>query len=185
MNLYFYGGSFDPPHLGHKKIVSYFSNRCDELLLIPAYHSPLKSYEPVSYLHRKEMLKIMFNNLSDKIKIIDYENDNKTKYTYKTIKFLKSKYPGYNLSMILGLDQFNIIDSWKNHEYILSNVNLLVISRPGYNLDDRKRNIKFFDDILIDISSKDIKNNINDLQKIRSMLEENVLNYMIKNKLYM
>ena len=77
MNLYFYGGSFDPPHLGHKKIVSYFSDKCDELLLIPSYQSPQKLHTPISYLHRKEMLKIMFNDLFDKLKIIDYENDNK------------------------------------------------------------------------------------------------------------
>ena len=185
MNLYFYGGSFDPPHLGHKEIVNYFLNKCDELLIIPSHQSPLKLYSPISYFHRKEMLKIMFNSISSKLKIIDYENDNKIKYTFETVKFLKDEYPNYILNMILGLDQFNIINSWKNHEYILKNVNLLVISRPGYNLDDRKRDIKFFDDIFIDISSKDIKNNINDLEKIRPMLEENVLNYMIKNKLYM
>ena len=184
MNLYFYGGSFDPPHLGHKKIVSYFSDKCDELLLIPSYQSPQKLHTPISYLHRKEMLKIMFNDLLDKLKIIDYENDNKIKFTFETIAFLKSKYPNHSLNMILGLDQFNIIDSWKNHEYILSNVNLLVISRPGYNLDNTKTKIKFFNNILVDISSGDIKSNINDLEKIEPMLDKNVLNYMLKNNLY-
>ena len=66
MNLYFYGGSFDPPHLGHKKIISYFSDRCDMLLVIPAYQSPQKSYKPTSFFHRKEMLKIMLIDLSKK-----------------------------------------------------------------------------------------------------------------------
>ena len=184
MNLYFYGGSFDPPHLGHKKIISYFSDSSDILLVIPAYQSPQKSYKPTSFFHRKEMLKIMFSDLSEKLEIIDYENNNKSKYTFKTVEFLKNKYPDYTLNMVLGLDQFNLIDSWKNHEYILSNVKLSVISRPGYNLDDKKRNIKFISDISINVSSKEIRNNINNLNRIKPMLDQNVFNYIIKNRLY-
>ena len=86
--------------------------------------------------------------------------------------------------MILGLDQFNSIDSWKNNEYILSNVNLLVISRPGHSLSNAKGNIKLINDIQIDVSSSEIKNNINDPKKIKPMLDENVFNYIMKNRLY-
>ena len=184
MDLYFYGGSFDPPHLGHKKIISYFSNRLDKLLVIPTYQSPKKLDKPESFLHRKNMLEIMLSNFKQNYEIVDFENKNKVRYTFETVEFLKNKYPEDTLNMILGLDQFNLIDSWKNHEYILSNINLSIISRPGYTLDNVSTSIKLINDIHIDISSQDIKNNINDLERIKSMLDENVFNYIIKNKLY-
>tara|TARA_B100001123_G_C14718907_1_gene792215 strand:- start:52 stop:606 length:555 start_codon:yes stop_codon:yes gene_type:complete len=183
MNLYFYGGSFDPPHLGHREIINYFLDSCDKLLIIPSYHSPHKSYRPVPFSHRKKMLEIMFSNSSG-LEIIGYEEDNSIKYTFKTIEFLKNKYPKHSLNMILGLDQFNSIDSWKNNEYILSNVNLLVISRPGHSLKNIKGNIKLINDIQIDVSSSEIKNNINNLEKIKPMLDKNVFSYIIKNRLY-
>ena len=184
MNLYFYGGSFDPPHLGHKEIINYFLDRCDQLLIIPSFQSPLKSYTPISYYHRKRMLEMMFDDMSSKLEIIDYENDNKIKYSFETVQFLKDKYPHCLLNMILGVDQFNIIDSWKNYEFILSNVNLLVISRPGYGYHSNDDNITFFNNISIDSSSQFIKNNINELDRIKHMLDKKVLEYIIKNNLY-
>ena len=86
--------------------------------------------------------------------------------------------------MILGADQFKVIDSWKNYEYILNNVKLSVILRPGYELDMNKDKVNFISDINLDICSEDIKNNINNINKIKSMIDEDVLNYIIKNNLY-
>jgi len=184
MNLYFYGGSFDPPHLGHKKIINYFYNSCDKLLVVPAFKSPHKSCNPISFFHRREMLKIMLKDLSDKSIILNYENKNSIRYTFETIQFLKKKYPNHLLNMILGADQFKVIDSWKNYEYILNNVKLSVILRPGYKLNINEDGVNFVSDINLDISSKDIKNNIDDINKIKSMIDEEVLNYIIKNNLY-
>ena len=61
MNLYFFGGSFDPPHLGHKEIINHFIDQSDILIVCPSYKSPLKHDAPIaSFLHRKEMLEMMF-----------------------------------------------------------------------------------------------------------------------------
>ncbi len=130
------------------------------------------------------MLKIMLEPLHQNLKIIDYEIDNKIEYTFETIKFLKKQYSATSLNMIIGLDQFNSISSWKNHKYILSNVNLLVISRPGYSPNDLIGNVKFIDNIKIDISSKEIRDNISNLKKIPSMFDNDVYDYIIKNNLY-
>ena len=184
MNLYFYGGTFDPPHIGHKIVVDYFLNNGDQFLIIPTYQSPFKTYKPISYSHREKMLKIMFSDLLEKIKIIDFEYKNKSKYTFNTIKFLKEKYPNYNINMILGVDQFNEIDSWKSSDYVLNSINLFVISRPGYKVKEKKNNVKFIDDISVNISSKKIRDNISSLDKIEPMLDRGVLEYIIENKIY-
>ena len=65
MKLYFLGGSFDPPHLGHLRIAEYFSQQCDLFLFIPAQKSPFKKNNPIaSPAQRIEMLTF----LSDKVK---------------------------------------------------------------------------------------------------------------------
>ena len=86
--------------------------------------------------------------------------------------------------MILGVDQFNQIDSWKSSDYVLNSVNLFVISRPGYKVEKKKNNIKFIDDISINISSKKIRNNISSLNNMEHMLDRDVLKYIIENKIY-
>ena len=93
MNIYFYGGSFDPPHLGHKKIINYFLDKCDKFLIIPTHHSPLKEAQPISYFHRQEMLKLMFSNsLSKKVSIVDYELEIKSRYTADIVRLMKTKF---------------------------------------------------------------------------------------------
>ena len=183
MKLYFYGGSFDPPHLAHKEIVNYFSNKCEKFLIVPSYKSPLKLRMPISFSHRKEMLRIMFENSSNKLEIINFENNNKILYTYKTIKYLKNKYPNHTLNMIVGLDQYNKLDRWKNDQYIKNNVKISVISRPGHKYINNEE-ISFIDAISFTISSEYIKNNFNQIEKIKHMLDKKVLKYIIKNKLY-
>tara|TARA_B100001250_G_C19520122_1_gene665641 strand:- start:53 stop:436 length:384 start_codon:yes stop_codon:yes gene_type:complete len=126
----------------------------------------------------------MLKDLSNKLDIFDYENNNSIKYTFETIEFLKKEFPNHSLNMILGVDQFNMIDSWKNHKYILNNVGLSVISRPGYNLNMKNNKIKFVTDIELEVSSEYIKDNMADIDKIKSMLDQDVLNYIIKNNLY-
>ena len=47
MDLYFFGGSFDPPHLGHKEIINHFIDKSDMLILCPSYKSPFKNSAPL------------------------------------------------------------------------------------------------------------------------------------------
>ena len=54
MNLYLFGGSFDPPHLGHKEIIKYFVEDSDLFVICPSYHYPLKeSFPRTSFEDRK------------------------------------------------------------------------------------------------------------------------------------
>ena len=185
MNLYFYGGSFNPPHLGHKEIIEYFSRKGDKLLVIPTYHSPLKTIKPISYSHREKMLELMFRgNTLDGVSIVDYELETNSPYTADLIKFIKSKFPSYNINMIIGCDQLNSIEEWKNYGYIINNVNLTVISRPNFNCESRFSVNEYIDDISVDISSSFIRENINNIDVLSDFMDKDVINYIITNKLY-
>ena len=103
MDLYFFGGSFDPPHLGHKEIINYFIDKSDMLILCPSYKSPFKNSGPIaSFLQRKKMLEMMILP-NKKLSIIDYENNNKVSYTIDTVKYIKSIYSEYQIHLIIGV----------------------------------------------------------------------------------
>lgn len=184
MNLYFFGGSFDPPHLGHKEIINHFIDQSDILIVCPSYKSPLKHDAPIaSFLHRKEMLEMMFPD-NEKLSIIDYEIHNKIKYTIDTIKYLKCKYSNYKIHLIIGTDQFNKFHLWKDYEDILNLVNLQVVSRPGEQIIDNNMSFNHTKLINVDASSSFIRKNIFYTNEISGILDQRVLKYINYKGLY-
>ena len=186
MNLYLFGGAFDPPHLGHNEIIKYFAQKADILLISPSYFSPLKRKRPqVNYDHRRNMIKLMLESLSsDNTSIIDYEFENKFIYSIDTIRFLETKYSDCNINMIIGFDQYMNIELWKEYEYIIDNINLQVIKRPGIDDSMKKYSCQFIDDISMDVSSTQIRYNIHNSNAIQSLLHKDVFEYIKDNKLY-
>ena len=67
MKIILFGGSFDPPHLGHKKIIKEcLKYKFDKFILMPSYKSPLKTTSTLSSKnHRLEMLSLLINDLEN------------------------------------------------------------------------------------------------------------------------
>ena len=186
MNLYLFGGSFDPPHLGHKKIIKYFIGLSDLFVICPSYRSPLKENFPdASFNHRKNMLKLMIDKeYENKILITDYESKNKSSFSIETIQYLEKKFNDFKINMVIGADQYNKIKLWKNHEYILDNIDLHVISRPGDSIDRGAINFNYIDKFSMDISSSYIRKKIRESKDINKLLDMKVFEYILANKLY-
>ena len=190
MKIFFYGGTFDPPHRGHKLIVDYCLSKCDKLILIPNYKSPHKSELPIGgYTHRVNMLKILFNYKN--IDVSYFESSSKrNNYTYITIDYLIKKYKSCDLTMIIGYDQLNKIDKWKNIDWILKKVKILCFNRYLNNdllLEEKyKTNIKFIKNFNVEISSSIVRNRIlNDsLENTIDMLDSKIIKYISENKIY-
>ena len=190
MRVFFYGGTFDPPHIGHKMIVEYCLDKCDKLILIPNKKSPDKLSNPVAtYAQRKDMLKLLFNN--NKILISDFEhNSDKINYTYLTIKHLKKSYKNSVLTMVIGNDQLVNLKKWKNFEFILNEVKILCFNRllPDDDKFENKliKDIKFIEKFNINISSSIVRKNIlnNSIENLSGMLNNKIIKYIMKERLY-
>jgi len=190
MRVFFYGGTFDPPHIGHKMIVEYCLDKCDKLILIPNKKSPDKLSNPVAtYAQRKDMLKLLFNN--NKILISDFEhNSDKINYTYLTIKHLKKSYKNSVLTMVIGNDQLVNLKNWKNFEFILNEVKILCFNRllPDDDKSENKliKDIKFIEKFNINISSSIVRKNIlnNSIENLSGMLNNKIIKYIIEERLY-
>lgn len=190
MKVFFYGGTFDPPHKGHELIVEYCLEKCDKLILIPNKKSPDKSSNPIANFHQREnMLKILFNN--KKIVISDFEgNSNKDNYTYLTINHLKTIFKKADLTMVIGNDQLVNLKKWNRFNFILEEVKILCFNR--IILDQNRFKVDFIDNIEfvekfnVNISSSKVRNSIfnKSIKSLDDMLNTKIINYIMKEKIY-
>ena len=190
MKIFFFGGTFDPPHNGHQTIVNYCLEKCDKLILIPNKKSPHKNFYPsASAKQRKKMLSILFAH--DKINISEFElKSSVDNYTYLTINYLKKKYNSSDLTMILGYDQLLNLKKWKNINYILSEVKILCFNRSVSNNIELSKsfkcNFKFVENFNINISSNMIRKKLlnKSFANIEPLLNEKIINYIKAEKIY-
>ena len=188
MNIFFYGGTFDPPHIGHYNIVKHCLNLCEKFIIIPAKQSPLKIVKPeVNDNHRLQMLKILFKVFNE-VKIDTVElNSDKGSYTYLTINYLKNKFPGCNLTMVIGYDQLLKLNKWKNYKQIISDVNILCFNRKiNHKLEYDDKKINFVNSFNYDVSSKEVRIKIKNNKQLNylDMLDPKIISYILENNLY-
>lgn len=125
-----FGGSFDPPHLGHEEIVKNVLKLDDieGILIVPTYLNPFKSGFHASPKQRLEWCKSIFTQ--DTTKVIDYEiKQNRAVYTHETYQFLNQKYP--IKAIVIGADNLKNITEWKNFQELNSKLEWIVASRPN------------------------------------------------------
>jgi nicotinate-nucleotide adenylyltransferase len=134
----FYGGSFDPPHNGHltiaRKMIDLFA--LNEFVFIPAFHAPhKKDKKPTSAFHRFAMLALGTND-KPKMRVSKIELDAPEKpYTFETQAKLKGKFAGAEIFFVIGADSWQEIDTWREWERVLTQTNIIVVTRPGSEID--------------------------------------------------
>ena len=137
-----FGGSFDPIHLGHVEIAQMAIKEIplDILVVMPAGKAPHKSGAFFSGELRLKMTQAAMADLNDdRILVSDWEVkqaqvNGKTSFTVDTMRYLKKKYPGAELYLILGTDMFNTLSTWKDPEIIAANMKLVLVNRRGEKL---------------------------------------------------
>lgn len=133
----FYGGSFDPPHNGHLKIARELTRRflLDEFVLVPAFHAPHKKHRrPTSAFHRFAMLALA-TSADARIAVSTIELDVPERpYSIETLTRLKSEMPGDRIFFVIGADSWEDITTWREWESVLTIVNVIVVTRPGYDV---------------------------------------------------
>ena len=134
----FYGGSFDPLHNGHlaiaRKITELFA--LDRFVFIPAFHAPhKKDRQPTPAFHRYAMLCLATANEA-KIKISTIELDAPEKpFTFETQAKLINNLPGAEIYFVIGADSWAEITTWREWETVLTQTNIIVVTRPDYEIE--------------------------------------------------
>ena len=128
-----YGGTFNPPHLGHMLAARQAVRllRLDRLLLIPDRIAPHKVLPEgsASPQQRLEMLRLSAAGI-EKAEVSDIELRREgTSFTYLTILELKQMYPKAELVLIMGTDMFLSFDKWRETKIITDHAALGVLYR--------------------------------------------------------
>ena len=184
-NLVF-GGTFDPIHNGHIKIVEkiIFNFSPEKIYIIPTGNPYMKPKPPIaSSLQRLEMCKIAFANF-DRVEITDYEAlRDSPSYTFDTLNFLASRNIQID-TLVLGEDSFSELDNWKEGLLLRKNYKFIVIKRnesSQLNLDDK--NFVYLDHISL-LSSSDIRKKIALNKQIITDTSIEIANYIEDNMIY-
>ena len=194
-----FGGSFDPVHNGHVNLVNqiYEAVPLDEIIIMPARVSPFKQDTvPTSEGQRLEMCRLAFEELPF-VTVSDYEISRpEVSYTVNTIKHLKEKYPGDEIFFIMGSDMLLSFQKWYKYEEILSMCTIIAASREDgekdmESLKKQAEILKKYGRVMVIstgvyvMSSTEIRKKIKNSSDISCYVPENVVKYILDNRLYM
>jgi len=187
MNLFFFGGTFDPPHLGHYNIVKQCTQLADKVVVIPNNISVDKKFPNEDFIHRFNMLKILLQDLN--VDIDDFEiTSNKKNFTIYTIYHLLDKYKNAKITMIVGRDQFQKISHWYRSDDILNLVEILCFNRNvcENKSSDISSRCKVIEDFNYNISSSEIRTVLKNSNHalLSEYLNQSVIDYIKENNLY-
>jgi len=172
MRIGIYGGTFNPPHLGHIRGAQAAAKALclDRLLLIPSYISPhkqLPEHSPAP-CQRLEMVRLAAQGKPE-LSVSSMELDREgTSFTYQTVEQLREQYPEAQLFLLMGTDMFLSFLTWREPERITAQVTLAVMCRGDKGekeaiaaqkalLEEKGVRVVLIDNPVIDISSTDLR----------------------------
>lgn len=136
MQVALFGGTFDPLHFGHVKLVDIILQRglAEHVVFLPAYRPPHKDdkSDRTAFEIRLEMLRNYLKQ-SKNCSVSDFEARNKEKsYTFNTMTDLKSKYPNHEFSWIIGSDSLLQLHTWHRALELAQDFRFITFPRPDY-----------------------------------------------------
>jgi len=129
------GGSFNPPHDGHRIVAATALRRLnlDRLWWLVSPGNPLKNQDDLAPLD--ERIKVAKQFATDpRMEITAFEQKLDSPYTASTLAFLKERYPRALFVWVMGADNLASFHKWRNWHDIVSTLPIAVIDRPGWHL---------------------------------------------------
>ncbi|MBE9127047.1 MULTISPECIES: nicotinate-nucleotide adenylyltransferase [unclassified Coleofasciculus] len=130
-----FGTSADPPTAGHKAILKWLCDRYDGIAAW-ASDNPFKSHQtPLE--HRKRMLRVLISEIDTPQNNIALHEELSSGRTLETVKKAKEIWgEEVEYTLIIGSDLVSQLPKWYEVEKLLAQVQLLVVPRPGYEIND-------------------------------------------------
>ncbi len=212
MKVGIFGGSFNPPHNGHLNSITTVAKKLglQKIHVVPAAQNPLKTpVEGPTPEQRLELTKKAFSQYGEMYFVDDQEIARGGKsYTVDTVLNIRKNVSAEDLFLIVGIDKLEELDQWKDYKKILSEANLIVTTRPGYETPDSEdalpdflkdqvadfdfnfielktgRNIQFITLNDIEISSTELRKGLRTGRPVEKYIPLAVESYIKENKLY-
>lgn len=187
-------GSFNPVHIGHMALVSYFLafTDIDDLQLVLSPHNPLKKQRSLAgEHHRHAMLELAlaaYPGMPVRVNTVELELP-RPSYTVNTLTELTGSNPDVDYVLLIGADSLAGIDKWKDYGKILANFDVYVYPRYGFDSDSiveqyRDYDVKMLPAPIIDVSATFIRNSVVNGHNLQTCVPPGVWDYMVKHKVY-
>ena len=134
MRIGLFGGSFDPPHDGHRAVSLEALKRLglDQVWWLVSPQNPLKPHAPADLGRRIAAARALANH--PRIKVTGIEASLGTTYTADTLRKLQERLPGVRLVWMMGADNLASFHRWRDWQGIAADVPIAVFNRPGLAL---------------------------------------------------
>jgi nicotinate-nucleotide adenylyltransferase len=192
-----FGGTFDPPHIGHLALACEALHAFDleRVLWVLTPHPPHKRSEGI--LPLDERLALLERAIADTVEFevcrVDIDRP-PPHYAVDTLRLLREQYPQSELYYLIGEDSLRDLRNWHQPEVLLVSCDAIgVMRRSGSEtrlpaleavLPGITARIKWMDAPVLDISSSDIRRRVTQGRPYRYLLSEGVYQMIYRRRLY-
>lgn len=176
-----FGGSFDPPHLGHVFLAAYALSvaSIERVLVLPvfqhAFGKPLSPFE-----HRFAMCELAFRDLR-RVEVSDLERElGGVSRTVRLLDALATRYPQHRLRTLVGTDILAERSKWQGFDQVVTRAPLLVALRGGH-VDTASAAPG---PVLPEISSTEVRQALKRGERPTDRVPSSVVNYALAHALY-
>lgn len=161
-----FSGSFNPIHIGHLALANYLCafEQLDEVWFVVSPHNPLKNSTDLQNEHQR--LEWTRKAVGDypKFRVSDIEFSlPKPSYSIQTLQALREQFPEKEFALIIGADNWDCFDQWRDYQTILAEFPILIYPRRGFEVAipaEWTSTVKLTHAPIIEISSTFIRESI-------------------------
>jgi nicotinate-nucleotide adenylyltransferase len=200
MRIGLFGGTFDPPHLGHLIL----AERCreaaalDEVRFLVSFQPPHKLDRTMSRFEmRCEMAELAtVGQPAFQVERIEAELPPPS-YTAETLRVLRERQPNDDFHLIIGGDSLVDLPGWYQPQRVIAQAGIIAVPRPGIpvltaselarrlGVPDSTVRLTIVESPLVDISSTEIRRRVGLHQTIRYLVPRAVEEYLREKRLYL
>jgi nicotinate-nucleotide adenylyltransferase len=214
MNVAIFGGTFDPIHVGHLRAarVAARSFNLDRVLFVPSGNPPHKRKGHLTdFVHRYAMVALACAGVPEFMpSLLEAPHaDGRVQYSVDTARAVRKRLNSRDsLYFLIGLDAFLDLPHWKDPQQLLDLANFIVVSRPGFQLQEilrvlptrlvdsdragqvngtvrlRHTTLRILPGVRAAVSSSDIREDIRAGRSVTSLLHPLVEEYILKHQFY-
>lgn len=192
--LIVFGGTFDPVHNGHLRLAYAASMRFGAEVVFVPNRAPRWKKPEARAEDRLAMLKAALKEQGSpglSMDLFEYKSEAEVNYTIDTVRYFARKYPNRQLFLLIGADQVDSFDKWKDAEELAKIATPLYVSRPDFEIDEANVNrfkmVRLSYDKAGEVSSSKVRelHSLDIPNSVISYIEEHGLYYIAKLKEYL